>query len=203
LQTIGTAGVLMPHLKFDIAKIERLDDEGRFDDLDPGVMWEALGCPSPRVIVDIGAGTGLFARRFAAMAPGATVFAVDTVPEMLRWIEEHPDLAAGGRITPVLAQESHVPLPDASADLVFMINLHHELADPDASYRDAGRLLCPGGQMLVVDWAIGNKEGGPPQRVRAAPERIVAILETAGFVDVAVHKRLRRHWLITARKSVS
>ena len=36
--------------------------------------------PEPSVIVEIGAGTGLFAGRFAAMAPDAKVFAVDTEP---------------------------------------------------------------------------------------------------------------------------
>jgi ubiquinone/menaquinone biosynthesis C-methylase UbiE len=190
------------HQKFDVAKIERLEDVARFESLDPDVMWAALGSPSPGAIVDIGAGTGLFSRRFAAMAPGATVYAADTVPEMLRWIEEHPDPAVSDRIRPVLSQESHIPLPDGSADLAIMINLHHELVEPAASYREAFRLLRPNGQILVVDWSPGYTEGGPPQHIRATAERIIALLENEGFGEAAAHAGLPKHSIVTARKNV-
>ena len=192
----------MPHQKFDLAKIERLEDQARFDSLDPDVMWSALGSPSPQVIVDIGAGTGLFARRFAVMAPDATVFAADTAPVMLRWIEEHPDPVVGERIKPLLAEESKVPLPDGTADLAVMINLHHELIDPAASYREAFRLLRRGGQLLVVDWSPGSTEGGPPQHIRATPEQIVDLLERVGFVEAASFAGLPKHSIVTARKNV-
>jgi ubiquinone/menaquinone biosynthesis C-methylase UbiE len=192
----------VPHIKFDIAKIARLDDVGRFDDLDPDVMWEALGSPSPESIVDLGAGTGLFARRFARLAPDAVVFAVDTEPTMLTWIAEHPDPAVDDRLRPVLSDETAVPLPDRSADLVIMINLHHELADPEATYREALRLLRVGGQLLLVDWAKADMTGGPPQHVRATPDELVTALETAGFGEIRVHPGLPKHSLVTARRNV-
>jgi SAM-dependent methyltransferase len=192
----------VPHIKFDIEKIARLDDVGRFDDLDPGVMWEALGSPSPRAIVDIGAGTGLFARRFARLAPGAIVFAADTEPRMLAWIAEHPDREVDARLRPVLAEETAVPLSDSSTDLVVMVNLHHELADPEATYREALRLLRPGGQLLVVDWAKTEMVGGPPQHVRATSDEIVGMLGAAGFSDARVHHGLPKHSLVTALKNV-
>lgn len=190
----------MSHEKFDLSKIARLDDVSRFEFLDPGVMWEALGNPSPDVIVDIGAGTGLFARRFAAMAPTATVFAVDTEPVMLAWIGEHADAAVGSRLRPVLAGEASVPLPDAEADLVVMINLHHELATPKDSYAEALRLLRSGGQLLVADWARNDTEGGPPQGIRATFDQIADMLRGVGFECVVRHEGLPRHTLVTACK---
>lgn len=189
----------MPHLKFDIAKIARLDDVGRFDDLDPDVMWEALGSPKPDAIVDIGAGTGMFARRFAGLAPEATVFAVDTEQRMLDWIAEHPDPVVDDRLRPVLSEESTVPLPDGSADLVVMINLHHELADPASTYAEARRVLRPGGQVLLVDWAPIETPKGPPQQVRASAEDLAGRLAAAGFMAVTVHPPLPWHSLLTAR----
>lgn len=190
----------MGHQKFDVRKIARLDDEDRFADLDPELMWAALGDPSPSVIVDIGAGTGLFAKRFAAMAPAATVFAADTEPVMLRWMEEHADPAVAARVRPVLAKEASVPLPDAEADLVVMINLHHELAMPRDSYAEALRLLRPGGQLLVADWAKNDMEGGPPQAIRATFDQIAEMLREVGFGCVARHEGLPRHTLVTACK---
>lgn len=190
----------MAHMKFDLAKIARLDDPARFDDLNPEAMWEALGRPAPTVVVDIGAGTGLFARRFAQMLPAATVYAVDTEPEMIEWIEEHRDTAIGDRIRTVLADETSVPLPDGVAQLVAMINLHHELAAPEASYAEALRLLGPGGRLLVVDWSRNDAPGGPPREIRATFEGLAGMLREVGFEDVTGHAGLPRHTLVTARK---
>ncbi len=38
----------MPHEKFSVAHLERLNDPGRLETLPPAVMWEALGNPSPQ-----------------------------------------------------------------------------------------------------------------------------------------------------------
>ncbi len=188
----------MAHLKFDITRLERLNDAGRFEQLDPDRMWEALGSPRPSAIVEIGAGTGLFSARFAELAPGAVVYAVDAEPAMVQWMLENREGVAEGRIVPVLSSESSIPLPSATADVVVMINVHHELADPDATYREGARLLKPGGRMLVVDWAPRETPKGPPQSVRASAETLEATLASAGMCDVVVHPDLEWHHMLTA-----
>lgn len=190
----------MAHLKFDPAKTARLDDPGRFETLIPEVMWEALGSPEPREIVEIGAGTGLFAARFAEMAPDATVYAADVAPAMLEWMRARRPEVAAGRVVPVLSEESRVPLPDASVDLVYMINVHHEFEDPAAIYAEALRLLRSGGQVMVADWAPGDSPMGPPQELRVDAEAPMALLRAAGCVDVREHEGLPWAWLVTARK---
>ncbi len=189
----------MAYEKFDMAKLERLNDPDRFDLLDPDLMWQALGEPQPAVIVDIGAGTGLFAGRFAEMTPGATVYAADTHPTMVEWMQQQRAPAYGGRLRPLLSSEDTVPLPDAVADLVVMLNLHHELVSPEANYAEAARLLKPGGQLLVVDWAPGA-DGGPPQKIRASADEIIRSVSSAGFVDAVAHPGLSKHSLVTARR---
>ena len=192
----------MAHLKFDLAKLERLNDPGRFEDLDPVRMWDALALDLDRapVIVEIGAGTGLFSARFAATAPGSTVYAVDVEPAMLAWMTEHRPEVAAGTVVPVLSAESAVPLPDGLADAVVMINLHHELAEPAPTYAEALRLLRPGGRLLVVDWAPGGTQGGPPEAVRADDSLVAALLTAAGFAEVRIHDPLPRHWMLTATR---
>ncbi len=172
--------------KFDVAKLEKLNDPGRFDSIRPEVMWAALGGPSPGVIVEIGAGTGLFSARFAEMAPEATVFAVDTEPAMLEWMRTNRPEVAEGRIVVVGSEEARVPLDDGLADVVVMINLHHELAEPAAIYREAHRLLKPGGRVLVADWAARETPRGPSLNVRVTADALAGMLETAGFTEVTV-----------------
>jgi SAM-dependent methyltransferase len=186
--------------KFDISKLERLNDLARFEYLDPQVIWDAAGVTAPASIVEIGAGTGLFSCWFAEHTPKADVYAVDVEPAMVRWMLEHRPPSVCGRMHPTLAHETVIPLPTGEADLVVMINVHHELADPTSSYREALRLLRIGGTIVIADWAPGNTEGGPPQHVRATAEEICGLLGQVGFEAAEQHDGLARHSLVTARK---
>lgn len=192
----------MPHLKFNMEKLERLNDPGRFETLPPDVFWDALGAPDGEaVLVEIGAGTGLFASAFVARSPDVIVYAADTADQMLEWMQFNRPEVLANRIFPVKASETGLPLPDAMADCVYMINLHHELAEPDASYAEALRLLKPGGRLLVVDWAPRDTPKGPPQEVRVSPDELQAMLERAGFAEVRVATdTLPWHTMLTARK---
>lgn len=191
---------MMTGFKFDTAKLLKLNDPGRFDTLRPDVMWDALGRPDAHTIVEIGAGTGIFSAKFAELAPHATVFAADVEPEMLDWMRDNREEVASGRMVVLPSEERHVPLDDDVADLVVMINLHHELDDPAAIYGEAFRMAAEGGQVMVVDWAPGDTPKGPPQEVRASVEQIEQALTEAGFSDVRAHEGLPWHSLVTGRK---
>jgi SAM-dependent methyltransferase len=190
----------LPYEKFDVSKLERLNDPARLEYLDSGVIWAAAGVAAPEAIVEIGAGTGLFAFRFAEYAPHADVFAVDVEPIMISWMVEHTPPELFGRFHPTLAAETSVPLPTGEADLLVMINVHHELADPVSTYREALRLLRIGATIVIADWKPEDQLGGPPQRVRSSAEQIVALLGRVGFADTREREGLPRHSLITACK---
>jgi len=194
----------MAHLKFEMAKLERLNDPGRFDTLPPEVFFSALGSPTDaHTIVEIGAGTGLFAAAFAERAPAATIYAADMADEMLDWMRENRPEVAAGRVVPLKSTETRVPLADGAADAVYMINLHHELAEPEESYAEAFRLLRPGGRLLVVDWARRETPKGPPQEVRVDAPTLAALLAGAGFSDVTVDEStLVWHLMATATRSL-
>ena len=79
----------MTHGKFDPAKLDKLNNPARFVRMEPPRIWAAAGIANPGVIVEIGAGTGIFAAAFANFAPKATVYAVDTEPLMIGWMKAH------------------------------------------------------------------------------------------------------------------
>lgn len=194
----------MTHHKFDIAKLEKLNDPARFESLPPDVFYPALGLPEgPSVVVEIGAGTGLFAEAFLERAPGATIYVTDIAEEALDWIRANRHAVAEGRMIPVMAEETRVPLSDRSADAVYMINLHHELADPAATYADAFRMLKRGGRLLVVDWAARETPKGPPLVSRASAASLAGVMRAAGFTDIVVDDdRLPWHLMATAVRPV-
>jgi SAM-dependent methyltransferase len=190
----------MAHQKFDISQLERLNDEARFEYLPPDALWQAVARPDAHTIVEIGAGTGLFACRFAELCPEADIYAIDIEPAAVRWMLRNRPLSICGRLHPLLGQETVVPLPTGEADVVVMINLHHELADPIASYREALRVLAIGGRLMVADWAPGAVPGGPPDEIRSSAERISEVVSAVGFSAIEIHPDLPRHTLITAEK---
>ncbi len=191
----------MAHLKFDPAKLHKLNDPARLESLRPEVFVAAWRLEAPAVIVEIGAGTGMFAAEFVSGYPGVVVYAVDTVEAMVAWMRENRPEVGDGRIVPVLSAEENVPLNDGIADGVCMINLHHELAAPEAIYAEAWRLLAPFGRVLVADWAPTDTPKGPPLHVRATAEDIACALESAGFIDIEIHAGLPWHSLVTATRS--
>ncbi|MDH4163577.1 MAG: methyltransferase domain-containing protein [Nitrospirota bacterium] len=186
--------------KFDPKSIDKLNNPERFDRENPDVIWKELGLKEPRVLIDIGAGTGFFAIPFARKSPAIMIYACDLQQEMLDWLEAHIPEDFRNRVKPFKMEESEVSLPDNIADLVYMINLHHELEDRDAMMKEAFRLLKPGGTVMVMDWKKEDMPMGPPVTIRITAEEIVGDIEKAGFREVKQHPVLKFHSMVTGRK---
>ncbi len=186
--------------KFDPRSLDVLNSPERFSRENPDIIWRELELTDPRVLVEIGAGTGFFAVPFARKGPRITVHACDLQDEMLGWLREHLPEDLRGRIIPVKMEERRVPLADGIADLVYMINLHHELEDRAAIMAECFRLLKSGGTVMAADWKKEETPVGPPQEIRVTEEEIIADLEAAGFRDLRRHPVLPYHNFVTGRR---
>ena len=183
--------------RFNPAKLDRLNDVGRLTDLVPDAMWAAFGTPDARSVIEIGAGTGMFAHEFADRMEGGTLYAVDSEPVMLDWMREHLGDEGPVEVMVVDADASAVPLPDAVADLVYTVNLHHELDDPTQMIAEARRLLRTGGTLAIVDWKREVTPKGPPMEHRVGVEEIQRQMESAGCDDATAHDVLPYHNVVT------
>lgn len=188
------------HRKFDPRSIHKLNDPERFSRENPDLIWQELGLEDPRVLVDIGAGTGFFAAPFARKMRNGKVYACDTQDEMLSWMKKNLPSDVRGAVRPLKMHETRVPLPDGIADLVYMINLHHELEEAAALIGESARLLKAGGTVLVMDWKKGDTPVGPPQEIRVTEEEIIRDLVQAGFRDVKARPVMAYHSFVTGKK---
>lgn len=187
--------------RFDPKKLASLNDVARFEDLVPDAIWDAFGMPYARVAIEVGAGTGMFAREFAGrMDPDGVVYAVDAEPVMTKWMREHLHETGGARIEVVDARAEDLPFDDRTADLVYMINLHHELDDASAALAEAMRVLRPGGVIGIIDWKREPTPKGPPVEHRAGAERIAEDVRRAGFAKVRTVPVLRYHDVVVASR---
>jgi ubiquinone/menaquinone biosynthesis C-methylase UbiE len=192
----------MESRKFDPKKLEVLNDPKRLEMLNPDLIWEDAGVKEPEVLVDIGAGTGVFAVAFSKKLKNGKVYACDISDTMLEWMEENLPQETKGRIMPIKMAESSVPLSDGIADLVYMINLHHELEEPRKIVREAFRLLKEGGKLMVIDWKKEKMEEGPPLSIRVTEDTIKEHMREAGFAGITSHKVLRLHNFVVGQKRI-
>lgn len=157
--------------KFNPENAMRLERAERYDRLPPVATLEMLGLRAGMTMVDIGAGTGFFARAAAAITgSGGTVYATDIEQGMLDIMLSHGGLP---HLKPVLGTEYTVPLPDGIADLVLMAFVVHETPDIPRFMGEAARLLRPGGRIAVIEWIRQTEEHGPPETERLARETLL------------------------------
>lgn len=190
----------MEGFKFDPAKLEHLNDPQRLKDIPPDLIWDQLGLKFAETLIDLGAGTGFFSRRFAAMPGIKRIYALDISDAMIEYMHQKV-VPESPLIVPVQMEESAIPLPDSIADVLVMINLHHEFHDPHALLRECARVMKPKGKMAIVDWKKEDTNHGPPLDKRYEVEEVIAQLESVSFRSTRSYLKLPDHFLVLAENA--
>lgn len=115
----------------------------------------ALGDRPLGRLLDVGTGTG---RMIELLGPRASqAVGIDRSSEMLRLARvklEAAGIASSLRQGDIYA----LPLADASADCAVIHQVLHYAHSPAAAIAEAGRVIAPGGTLLVVDFAAHQRE---------------------------------------------
>ncbi|MGG5461090.1 class I SAM-dependent methyltransferase [Clostridium sp. B9] len=164
--------------KFNIEHIEKLNSPKRLTLIDWVEVLKVLSLPDKPVIADIGAGTGLFSRVLLEKLPNSTVYSLDISDDMLEYMNTNLAPSYPKRLTVGKMQESHIPLKDNSVDLVIMINIQHELAEPSELLKDAYRVLKEDAKIFIADFKVGEHKHA------ISKESIISDLKEAAFSPV-------------------
>ncbi len=137
-------------------------------------------------LIDLGTGTGRMLRLLAPQARRS--LGLDLSHQMLnvaraettgleRCELRHGDILSTG-------------LPGGAADLVVVHQVLHYLGEPAAAVAEAGRLVAPGGRLLVVDFAPHElehlREAHQHRRLGFTDEEIARWSADAGLAEVSV-----------------
>ncbi|MFW2403323.1 MAG: methyltransferase domain-containing protein [Gammaproteobacteria bacterium] len=96
----------------------------------------------PTLVIDLGAGTAAATPALAKRFPQATILPIDLTPAML--------MAGDATGAALCADAAHLPLADATADVVFSNLMLHHCPDPAAVLTEARRVLRSPGLLIFT-----------------------------------------------------
>jgi SAM-dependent methyltransferase len=165
-----------------------------------------LGCGNPQalaamrpgeVVVDLGSGAGIDCFLAAQqVGPSGRVIGVDMTHEMLAKARANAERVRVGNVEFRLGEIEHLPIADSAADVVISNCVINLVPDKEQVYREAFRVLKPGGRIAIAD--VVNTAPLPPELAAdgtllctclagAATTRLIEDwLATAGFIDIRI-----------------
>jgi predicted methyltransferase len=119
----------------------------------PSRAIEALDLRPGMVIADIGAGSGYYTSRMAKkVAPTGRVYATDIQPGMIGILERRITAEGLTNVTTVLGAMDDPSLPAQSIDLALMVDVYHELQQPQVFLQRLKGALKPGGRLVLLEF---------------------------------------------------
>jgi ubiquinone/menaquinone biosynthesis C-methylase UbiE len=128
-------------------------------------------------VLDVGTGSGLFAKGFADR--GLDVVGIDVRLEMLQVARRQ---VPQGRFR--LAPAEAIPHRDGAFDLAFLGLVLHETDDRLQALREARRVARLG--TAVLEWPYYQEEHGPPLAYRLRPDEVATLARDSGFAQIEI-----------------
>ncbi len=176
-------------------------------------------------VVDLGTGTALIPLLLLEHRPDLQIIATDKSPAMLRQAERNLQLAVQPDAVQLLEDDScQLSLPDHFADVVISNSLIHHLPEPAACFREAVRILQPGGFLFIrdlfrpettetVEHLVATHAAGESllqqqllrQSLHAAliVSEVEALLKEIPGLNFSIAPTSDRHWTLTGWKQTT
>ena len=188
----------------DTERAMALYNEAQLQGLPVEAMAASAGCGNPtaladlrpgETVLDLGSGGGIDCFIAAEqVGESGRVFGLDMTPEMLALANANRDRMGLHNVEFVQGHLEDIPLPDSSVNVVISNCVICLSPDKDAVFREAFRVLTPGGRLHVSDMLALTEDGPRLTDAEAWASCVggaefrgayLARMESAGFVDIA------------------
>lgn len=179
-----------------------LDRDERLTEEEPDVALRQLAIARGAVVADVGAGSGYMTVRLSKIVgPAGKVYANDIQPEMLTLLRQRLAKEKITNVAPILGAVDDPRLPDAALDLVLMVDVYHELSEPQHMLRRIRQSLKPSGRLVLLEY----RKEDPSIPIKLEHKMTVAEakleVEAEGYGLARVDETLpRQHILIFTRR---
>ena len=188
---------VMGHLGADwLERPERQQEER------PDLLIQSLGIRPGQTVADIGAGSGYFTRRMAReVGKEGKVLAVDIQPEMLEILQNNLKAEGIENVEMILGKEQSPNLPEASLDLVLMVDVYHEFSFPHEMMTAIRKALKPNGQVVWVEYRLEDPRVPIKLLHKMSKDQVRKEAEFQGFEWVRTYEGLPRQHVLFFKKA--
>ena len=179
-----------------------LDRAERDSEEEPDHAIDVLKIAKGSAVADIGAGSGYMTIKLAKkVGAEGKVIATDIQPGMIDLLNKRLAKSKITNVTTVLGTQDDPRLPIESLDLVLMVDVYHELSQPQQMLQRLREALKPGGRLVLLEY----RKEDPTIPIRFEHKMSVAEarmeVEAEGFTLAKVDEALpRQHILIFTPK---
>lgn len=154
-------------------------------------LLQILEVQPGQTICDLGCGNGFYTLRLAQMVgPQGKVLAVDIQPEMLSMLNERLQQTNIQNVEPILGSVIDPHLPDASVDLMLLVDVYHEFSHPVHMLRAIRKALKPGGRMVLVEFRLEDPNVPIRLEHKMSKKQILREIPPNGFKLVREYDKL-------------
>jgi SAM-dependent methyltransferase len=183
------------------AYIKALEDPGRAAWQQPDDVIYRLNLKAGDEVADLGAGSGYFTLRLAReVGQTGRVYAVDTNPDMLKYIEKRAAEEQLENIQTILADPNDPKLGSESVDVIFICDVLHHISGRERYYPLLARALRLGGRLVDVDFYKRKLPVGPPPEMKIDKKDAIKEIEAAGFDLVHDYDSLKYQYFLVFEK---
>jgi predicted O-methyltransferase YrrM len=178
-----------------------LERESRPSEEDTDLLFELLPIEEGQVVVDLGCGSGYFARRMAKpVGKSGRVLCVDIQPQMLEIARQLAERDGIDNMTTILSEEDDPKLPAGEVDLILLVDVYHEMSKPEPMLEKMRLALSPGGVIALVEFRL---EGTTASHIkldhRMSVEQVEREWLPAGFELIRLEQSLPTQHLFLFR----
>ena len=149
----------------------------------PSKALDALDLKPGMVVADIGAGSGYYSSRIAKrIGPTGRVYATDIQPGMIAILERRIKAEGLTNVTTILGSMEDPTLPPRSIDLAIMVDVYHELQQPQLFLQRLKETFKPGGRLVLLEFRKEDPKVPILEVHKMSVAEVKAEMEAEGFV---------------------
>jgi ubiquinone/menaquinone biosynthesis C-methylase UbiE len=168
----------------------------------PDAALDAIGIAAGDTVADIGAGGGYMTWRLAKrVGPSGKVYANDIEPRMIQLLRQTIERQHLTNVETVLGGADDPRLPRGAINMVLMVDVYHELSEPQQMLRHIRDSLRPDGRVVLLEYRGEDPYLPIPPAHKMTVDQVKAELEPEGFRIDRVSEVLPRQHILIFRKS--
>lgn len=175
--------------------------------LDPYLVFEKIGLAEGMRVADFGCGrTGHFVFSAARIVgEKGIVYAVDVMKDVLESLASRIRSEGYDNVQTIWSDielPGKTAIPAGSLDGCFIVNVFFLLTKKAEAFKEAARLIKPGGWFAITEWSQQLGPLGPPKERMVTPDTLLEFAASFGFSLLEQFPMGNYHYCLLLKKDL-